>query len=304
MIDWGLNPRGIFNLPLEYAVSRGVFGKGVELKLHGHITGAHYGASLKARAYDIGQVGTPVYFPAAAAGDEYEIATVGICNYPPFYLVAEPTARSLSALRGEPVAINKKGTCAENLLRWHANEERVSEDELRIFEVMATTDEDDYGAAFIKAAAEGRFRAGVLYEPYVSYMEDKVGWKIVGDYPRIVSPSNYCLLLYVRKRWARANTEVMNRLVSDYFRAIEYARGRLDDMVDALAPLPYVSRAQLLAALRREVSLWNAAPLADHAVLNRACDELRRQGRLPQSYRPRIFGATGVAPFSVDRLAL
>ena len=162
MIDWGLNPRGIFNLPLEYAAARGAFGEGLKLEFHNHVTGAHYGARLKGGTFDIGQIGTPVYFPAVAAGDDYEIVTVGVCNYPPFYLVAEPAVRSLAALRGETVAINKRGTCNENLLLWHANEEKVREQDLRILEVMAAADCDDYGAAFIKAAGEGKFRAGVL----------------------------------------------------------------------------------------------------------------------------------------------
>lgn len=293
MINWGLNPRSIFNLPLEYAAARGVFGKGLALEFHNHLTGAHYGARLKAGAFDIGQIGTPVYFPAVAAGDDYEIVTVGICNYPPFYLVADPAVRSLAALRGATVAINKRGTCAENLLLWHAHQEKVSEHDLRVLEVMAPEDSEDYGAAFIKGAGEGGFKAGVLYEPYVTYMEGTAGWKIIGEYPRIISPSNYCLLLYVRKSWARANAETLNRLVSDYFAAVEYARGHLEDMISTVAPLPFVSGSQLLAALRREVSLWNTAPLVDHAVFQRACDELRRQGRILANYRPLVSGESG-----------
>lgn len=294
MIHWGLNPRGIFNLPLEYAVSRGVFGKGQDVSLRDHLTGAHYGSALKAGAFDIGQIGTPVYFPAVANSDVYEIVSVGICNYPPFYLVADPAVPGMHALRGETIAVNKKKTCAENLLLWHAHEEGIHEHELKILEVMAESECDSYGAAFIKGASEGKFKAGVLYEPYVSYIEDVAGWKIIGDYPRIIEPSNYCLLLYVRKSWAQENPEVMSRLITDYFDAIKYASAHLEDMLSSVAPLPGITKTQMLAAFRREVPRWNTEPLIDHAVLDRACDELRRQNRLPADYKPIIFDGKGL----------
>ena len=36
MINWGINPRGIFNFPLEYAIARGVFGRDLKIVLHNH----------------------------------------------------------------------------------------------------------------------------------------------------------------------------------------------------------------------------------------------------------------------------
>ncbi len=280
MIEWGLNPRGIFNLPLEYASARGVFGQGLKIAFHNHRTGAEYGIRLKACAFDIGQIGTPVYFPAVEGRGDYEIVTVGICNYPPFYLVAEPGVGNLSALRGATVAINRRGTCAESLLLWHLNEEGLSESDLRVFEVMAAADCDSYGAAFIKGVQGRHFKAGIIFEPFVTYLESVAGWKVIADYPRMVVPSNYCLLLYVRKAWADNYPDALAHLVADYFIAVDYARNHLEEMVGALAPLPYVSGSQLLTALRREVPLWNAAPLLDNAVLGRAREVWRQQGGL------------------------
>ena len=293
MIDWGINPRGIFNLPLEYAIARGVFGRDLEIVVHDHPTGADYGARLEAGAYDMGQVGTPVYLPAAAAGENYEIVSVGVCNYPPFYLVAEPGIANFAALRGESVAINRRKTCPESLLSWHAHEEGVGEDELNIVEVMAAAASTEYGSAFIRGAGEKRFKAGVLYEPFVSFMEQTAGWKIIGDYPRMAVPSNYCLLLYARKAWARDHREIMDALVSDYFNAVRYARDHLEEMIRVVAPLPRVSGSQLLSALRREAGLWNTEPLVDHAVFAQSSKESERQGRLPANYLPRILARDG-----------
>ena len=65
-INWGTPPVGLFNFPIEAWQRGGRFAeRGLDLTLSSHLTGEEYGARIRAGAYDMGQIGTPVFLPAA-----------------------------------------------------------------------------------------------------------------------------------------------------------------------------------------------------------------------------------------------
>ena len=108
-IHWGTPPVGLFNFPIELWQTTGRFAqRGLDLKLSSHLTGEEYGARIRAGAYDMGQIGTPVFLPAAVGSREYAVVSVGFCDFAPFYLVAAPGVNRLSDCRGEKVIINIK----------------------------------------------------------------------------------------------------------------------------------------------------------------------------------------------------
>ena len=78
-IRWGNPPTGLFNFPVEYWASTGRFAD-FDLELHTstHLTGQEYGAQIRAGTYDMGQIGTPVFLPAALGSQEYAVVSIGL----------------------------------------------------------------------------------------------------------------------------------------------------------------------------------------------------------------------------------
>ena len=190
-VNWGTPPVGLFNFPIELWQKTGRFAElGLDLKLSSHLTGEEYGARIRAGAYDMGQIGTPVFLPAAVGSREYAVVSVGFCDFAPFYLVAAPGVDRLADCRGEKVVINKRMTCPGSLLEWHARQEGLAIDDFKVVELMQDSRFDNYGQAFADGIEHGEFRIGILYAPYVSLVERRFGWRVLADYADLLRPKS------------------------------------------------------------------------------------------------------------------
>lgn len=286
-IRWGNPPVGLFNFPVEQWAATGRFGDyGVELTTHTHLTGQEYGAQIRAGAYDMGQIGTPVFLPAALGSDEYAVISIGLCNYAPFYLVAAPGVGSLADCRGEPVIINKRWTCPGSLLEWHARQENMALDDIQVVELMARTSFDNYGMAFVDGIERQDFRAGILYEPYVSLAERAYGWSVLAAYPKLLRPANYAILLYARRSLIDRKPDLVQRVMGAYFDAATDALAHVDTALKPFAEaFPKVQPMDIEKSVEREAGFWNRGELVDRDLLNRVQQELIHQHLVPDDYQ-------------------
>lgn len=291
-VNWGTPPVGLFNFPVERWQRDGRFAeRGLNLTLSSHLTGEEYGARIREGAYDMGQIGTPVFLPAAVGSREYAVVSVGFCDFAPFYLVAAPGVQRLADCRGEAVIINKRMTCPGSLLEWHARQEGLTAGDFDVVELMKDSAFDNYGQAFADGVQKGAFRIGILYEPYASLIERRHGWRVLADYADLLRPANYGILLYARRRWIEERPELVRRTVGAYFEAITDACEQPASLRPFAAQLPFVSEDDIEQAMLRERRHWRREPSLDWAFLKRVEQELITQRRVPADYDIRDYVA-------------
>ncbi|MGK2943086.1 MAG: ABC transporter substrate-binding protein [Immundisolibacter sp.] len=291
-VNWGTPPVGLFNFPIELWQKTGRFAeRGLELSLSSHLTGEEYGARIRAGVYDMGQIGTPVFLPAAVGSREYAVVSVGFCDFAPFYLVAAPGVERLADCRAEKVVINKRMTCPGSLLEWHARQEGLTIDDFDVVELMRDSAFDNYGQAFADGVQRGAFRIGILYEPYVSLVERQYGWRVLADYADLLRPANYGILLYARRRWIDQKPELVRRMVQAYFAAAAYGVEHPAALRPFAAQLPFVSEDDIERAMHRDGPHWLREPSLDSAFLRRVEQELKVQQRVPADYSIRDYVA-------------
>ncbi|MBC7160635.1 ABC transporter substrate-binding protein [Immundisolibacter sp.] len=291
-VNWGTPPVGLFNFPIELWQTSGRFAPlGLDLKLSSHLTGEEYAARIRAGAYDMGQIGTPVFLPAAVGSREYAVVSVGFCDFAPFYLVAAPGVNRLSDCRGQKVVINKRMTCPGSLLEWHARQEGLTIDDFKVVELMQDSRFDNYGQAFADGIERGAFRIGILYEPYVSLVERRFGWRVLADYAELLRPANYGILLYARRRWIEDKPDLVRRVVQAYFAAANYGVEHPAALRPFASQLPFVTEDDIERAMRRDGPHWLREPSLDWAFLERVEQELKTQRRVPADYAIRDYVA-------------
>lgn len=284
-VNWGAPPVGLFNFPIEAWQRSGRFAeRELDLVLSSHLTGEEYGARIRAGAYDMGQVGTPVFLPAVVGSAEYAVVSVGFCDFAPFYLVAAPDVAHLADCRGETIVINKRMTCPGSLLEWHARQEGLTLDDFPVVELMRDSAYDNYGQAFAEGVARDVFRIGILYEPYVSLVERRYGWHVLADYADLLRSANYGILLYARRRWIEEQPELVRRMVHAYFAAMAWGVDHPAELRPFASRLPLVTEDDIETAMRREGRYWLREPSLDWAFLKRVEQELVIQQRVPTDY--------------------
>ncbi len=291
-VNWGTPPVGLFNFPIELWHKTGRFAeRGLDLTLSSHLTGEEYGARIRSGAYDMGQIGTPVFLPAAVGSREYAVVSVGFCDFAPFYLVAAPQVGRLADCRGEKVVINKRMTCPGSLLEWHARQEGLTIDDFSVVELMKDSPFDNYGQAFADGIERGAFRIGILYEPYVSLVERRYGWRVLADYADLLRPANYGILLYARRRWIEEKPQLVRRMVHAYFAAAAWGVDHPAELRPFASQLPFVTEDDIENAMRRDGRHWLREPSLDWAFLKRVEEELKTQCRVPADYDIRDYVA-------------
>ena len=291
-VNWGTPPVGLFNFPIEAWQRSGRFAeRGLDVTLSSHLTGEEYGARIRAGTYDMGQIGTPVFLPAAVGSREYAVVSIGFCDYAPFYLVAAPEVGRLADCRGEKVVVNKRMTCPGSLLEWHARQEGLTIDAFSVVELMKDSAFDNYGQAFADGIERGAFRIGILYEPYVSLVERRYGWRVLADYADLLRPANYGILLYARRRWIEEKPELVQRMVQAYFGAAAWGVDHPAELRPFASQLPFVTEDDIETAMRRDGRHWLREPSLDWAFLKRVEEELITQRRVPPDYDIRDYVA-------------
>lgn len=284
-INWGSPPVGLFNFPLDLWAEQGKFAeRGIQLNGNTHLTGQEYGKNIQRGIYDMGHIGTPVFLPAAVGSEEYAVISIGVCDYAPFYFVADPAIDSLADCKGEVFVINKYKTCPHSLLKWHARQYDLTEQDFGVIELMADSQFDNYGMAFLDGIENQRFRAGILYEPYVSMVEREFGWRVLGDYPEIARPANYAILLYARRSWIEKTPELVKQMMTAYF---DCAAGGVDDadtLVVYADKFPFIKPVDVRTAIERESGHWKLRSGLDWPLLERVEAELIEQELVPADY--------------------
>jgi ABC-type nitrate/sulfonate/bicarbonate transport system substrate-binding protein len=250
--------KGIFNVP------------GTELTLFENLTGADYTEELVKGTFDMGTCGTPPLMAALERTDAYAVVGTSNSNFPPFYLIAPDSIQSAAALDGKVIAINNFRTCPDSIIRQVLTNAGVSLENVRIVALVTP-------AKFIEAIAKKDIQAAMLWEPWVSYVERVFKWEVVVDCPKVIQPSNWAHLIYVRRSILKDRPDLVRSYIGAYKKSIEYAKNNMHELLSLDYPMDHVNTEDLEKAIKREVPLWNTNPALDNVIAETAEKDLKKQ---------------------------
>lgn len=277
-IRWGNPPTGIHNVPIYVGMSEGIFAvPGVTIMASDNITGADYTEEVVAGQFDMGHMGTPPLFSALNRTSEIAIVGQGLVRYPPFYVLTAPGVNSISNLKGQRVAINKRHTCPHSilrtLLRWHALDET---------DVDLVTLVDGWEMA--TAAGRNDLAAVVIWEPYASYLERTHGWRIVANGHDVIRPSNYAFCLWAKRRLIREAPGLVKDLLAAYSRSVDHVKAHPESVREHVERFPLVSPSDVECGIARESALWSADLAVDPVLMKHVITELETQGIVDEKF--------------------
>ena len=275
---WGLPPRGLYNLCIFLGQAKNIFSlHGIELSIVENLTGADYTQELIKGTFDIGTCGTPPLMAALEKTTEYGVIGTGICNYPPFYLMAADSVQNVRELKSKIIAINQFRTCPDSVIRQLLAGEDISLAEVTVIPLVTPS-------RFIDAIANREIQAAMLWEPWVSYVERVFPWHIVVDCPRVIKPSNYAYMIYARRSLLDTESDPVRNAVDAYQKSIEYAKAHTDELLTLDYPMNYIEPKDVENALKREVPLWNTNVRLDHLIAATAENDLKKLNVISPSF--------------------
>jgi ABC-type nitrate/sulfonate/bicarbonate transport system substrate-binding protein len=268
---WGCSPKGVYNMGVFLGKAKGIFQvPGTDLTIFENLSGADFTEELIKGSFDMGTCGTPPLMAAFEKTNEYAVIGTSNSNFPPFYLIAPETIQNIEDLEGKVIAINKFRTCPHSIIHQVLTNAGIGLDTVRLVALVTP-------AKFIEAIANNQIEAAMLWEPWVSYAERVFNWHIVVDCPKVIQPSNWAHLIYVRRSILEDKPDLVRNYVSAYLKSIEYAKNNIHELLSLDYPMDYVTPEDIERAVKREVPLWNTNPAFDEVIAETAERDLKNQ---------------------------
>ncbi len=265
--------KGIFHVP------------GSELTLFENLTGADYTEELVKGTFDMGTCGTPPLMAALERTDAYAVVGTSNSNFPPFYLIAPESIQGVEALDGKVIAINKFSTCPDSIIRHVLTNAGVLLGTVKIVALVTPP-------KFIEAIVHNEIQAAMLWEPWVSYVQRVFNWHVVVDCPKVIQPSNWAHLLYVRRSILNDRPDLVRDYISVYQKSIEYAKNNMHELLSLDYPVDYVTAEDIEKAVKREVPLWNTNTVFDKVIAETAERDLKNQKMISVAFSLQSFVVT------------
>lgn len=281
-IVFGTPRPGLHNMPLFLGKSKGIFSvPGSDCTIFENISGADYTVELVKGRFDMGHIGTPPGMAALERTNEYRVIGTGVCNYPPFYLIANPSINCVKDLMEKTIVINKHGSCPDSVIKALLDRENLRTDDVSIVTILST-------GQVLNAIEKGEIQAAVLEEPWVSLAERKYGWQVIEDCPKVLKPFNYCFLLYARRSLIEEYPLLVKGYLEAYQKSCEYAKKNIQEIVELgynFQSENHIATAQdVLNALNREAGIWNTNLELDWTIVKEAEKLLKSQGVIADKF--------------------
>src|SRR5262249_52248368 len=136
----------------------------------------------------------------------------------------------------------------------------------------------------IEAIKRGEVAAAMIWEPYVSYAERTLEWRVVIDGPSTVSSTHgYCL--FARRDLIDKKPVFVRRVVANYSKCVRYAVDHLEDAAQSVYDrVENIALADIRRALGREARHWRLEATLDREFLARVVQELKHQSIVPPDF--------------------
>ena len=279
ILNWGNPPTGVQNAPVYLARAHGMPTlPGIDIVATDTANGARHARALLHGKFDMGHMGAPSLMAALSRTPDYALVGTGLLRHPPHSMLVPPRVNKLWDLRGQPVGINRRGTCSHSILRTLLAREAMDESQVRVVEVSHL--------GSLNSMRQNKLAAAVLWEPYATVAMHELGWKIFAPGASVWSPSRYCTMIYARRSLLDEDRDLVAAVLKSYSSWVRAAQLDLEGAAEqVILELPTVAPEDIRGAIARDAPSWCADTSLDRSLLDRVIGELQIQSMLPDGFR-------------------
>ncbi len=241
--------------------------------------GGHHTRALLDGAYAMGHIGALPLMNVLSRTRDYALVGTGLLRYPPHSVLLPAGVKQLREIRGQPIGINRRGTCSYSILCTLLARESMNESQVRIVEMGGGPQVLD----FIRRAELG---AAVLWEPYTTTAIRELGWEVFAAGASVWSLSRYCTMIYARRSLVEEAPDLVLAVLQGYAGWVRAAKLDLETAAErVIGEMPTIPAEDIRSAIAREAPAWCSDTSLDRSLLKRAIAELEARSLLSDGLR-------------------
>ncbi|NUU64418.1 ABC transporter substrate-binding protein [Paenibacillus agri] len=248
---------GVSGLAVRFGIEKGFFkDEGLDVEL---ISTQNPIEALTSNDVDIADSATTNVIVAAGKGAPLKIVSSMFRTKGPFYLVAKPGIESIEDLKGKKVGAAALGSGLDVYTQTILKKHGLSKNDVTY---LANGVND----AAYASLTSGQVDATIIHEPFASLAESEGTGKILAkgwDY----LPTFHTGVLVSRDNFIKEHPDLVEKLLSGYFKSQEYAKSHLDEYKKYFLENVKVDAAVADKAFAREDVLWENNPDVDLQAL-------------------------------------
>lgn len=218
-------------------------------------------AAFVANEIDFADMNTTQAIIAASKGAPFKIVASMFRTKGAFYLIGNPSISKIEDLKGKRVGVGQFGTgmevYARVILRKHG-----LDPEKDVTLIANGSHQQAYASL-----ESGQVDATIIHQPFVALAEERGVGKLLArgwDY----LPTFHTGVLVASDDLIQNHPDIVRKLIETYFKANEYAKSNIDELLDFGTKYMRVDRYILKKALESEMEIWENKPELDLKALD------------------------------------
>lgn len=218
-------------------------------------------AAFVAKEIDFADMNTTQAIIAASKGAPFKIVASMFRTKGPFYLIGNPSISKIEDLKGKRVGVGQFGTGMEVYVRVILKKHGLDPDK-DVTLIANGTHQQAYASL-----ESGQVDATIIHQPFVVMAEEKGIGKLLArgwDY----LPTFHTGVLVASDDLIKNHPDIVRKLIETYFKANDYAKNHIDELLDFGTNYLKVDRDILKKALESELVIWENNPQLDLKALD------------------------------------
>lgn len=218
-------------------------------------------AAFVAKEIDFADMNTTQAIISASKGAPFKIVASMFRTKGPFYLIGNPSISKIEDLKGKRVGVGQFGTGMEVYVRVILKKHGLDPDK-DVTLIANGTHQQAYASL-----ESGQVDATIIHQPFVVMAEEKGIGKLLArgwDY----LPTFHTGVLVASDDLIKNHPDIVRKLIETYFKANEYAKNHIDELLDFGTNYLKVDRDILKKALESELVIWENKPQLDFKALD------------------------------------
>lgn len=218
-------------------------------------------AAFVAGEIDFADMNTTQAIIAASKGAPFKIVASMFRTKGPFYLIGNPSVSRIEDLKGKRVGVGQFGTGMDVYARVILKEHGL-DPEKDVILVANGSHQQAYASL-----ESGQVDATIIHQPFVALAEEQGVGKLLArgwDY----LPTFHTGVLVASDHLIQNHPDVVKKLIEVYFKANEYAKSHIDELLDFGANYMNIDKDVLRKALEGEMEIWENEPGLDLKALD------------------------------------
>lgn len=218
-------------------------------------------AAFIAGEVDFADMNTTQAIIAASKGAPFKIVASMFRTKGAFHLIGSPSINRIEDLKGKKVGVGQFGTGMDVYVRVILKKHGI-DPEKDVTLVANGSHQQAYASL-----ESGQVDATIIHQPFVVIAEERGVGKLLArgwDY----LPTFHTGVLVASDSLIQNHPDIVKKLVETYFKANEYAKSHIDELLDFGSRYMNVDRNILKKALESEMEIWENKPELDLKALD------------------------------------